>query len=113
MPGAEGTPLTVLQPCQADSHMVTLMLLRHVAIEPSHMREICCDTCSLCGRPVQMSVLRHVMKFRSLPMLGETLAFTVARMGCQDGVTHFKGQVMEAASAREVMLLELHAAAER
>ncbi len=52
------------------------------------------------------------MKYRSLPMLGETLAFTATRVGCQDGITHFKGRVTEAASEREVMMLEMHAAAE-
>ena len=71
---------------------------------------MCGESCR--GRPVQLSVLRHTMKFRSMPMLGETLAFTITRGGCQDGVSHFMGQVTEAASAREVMLFEIHTAAE-
>ncbi|BDA45514.1 hypothetical protein COCOBI_07-3010 [Coccomyxa sp. Obi] len=62
--------------------------------------------------PVQLRVVRHAMKYRSLPVLGETLGFTITRVACKDGVTHFKGRVVEEASQRDIMLFELHIAPE-
>jgi hypothetical protein len=64
------------------------------------------------GRPVQLAVVRQATMIRSQSMLGETLAFTTTRLGCQDGVTHFSIHVAEMASGREVTLMDLHAAAD-
>ncbi len=57
---------------------------------------------------MQLRVVRHVMKFRSLPVLGETLCFTVTRVACKDGITHFQGHVAVETSHRDIMLFDLH-----
>ncbi|CAL8470893.1 g10435 [Coccomyxa elongata] len=60
------------------------------------------------SRPMQLRVVRHIMKFRSLPELGETLCFTASRVACKDGITHFQGHVTVETSQRDIMLFDLH-----
>ena len=104
-------------PCLADATTTAVLLwtLEEATRHASALYVIVCelqrmldpDNMALC-RPVPVRVVQHVMKYRSLPVLGETLSFTVTRVACKNGVTHFKGHVVVEGSQRDIMLVDLH-----
>ncbi len=63
-------------------------------------------------RPAQLRVLRNLMKYRSLPMLGETLDIAVKLVGRRDGVGDFSVHVTENVSRRDIMSAEFRIALE-
>jgi hypothetical protein len=60
------------------------------------------------GRPARLTVLRHAMKFRRLPMLGDSLVISCTRRAAeQEGCVQVQAHVKDKATQKDVMMVEL------
>lgn len=59
------------------------------------------------SRPARITVLRHVMKFRKLPMLGDSLDITLTKKAVEDGCSQVFARVSDKATKKDVMTIDL------
>jgi hypothetical protein len=59
------------------------------------------------GLPARLTVQQHSMKFRRLPMLGDSLAITCTKHITEQGLTKAHVHVVDKATSKDVMIADL------